>query len=117
MPTQLRDQTLRAADRVSGIRCLLAEAHYALPPVVLAELLLAVRLRLGRARSPEGVPPHTSIAHVRDGSSQAARVYFRPIELLLDAGSALDQDLVCSLEMFVEDIASRPQGAAVPPAA
>jgi hypothetical protein len=115
MRTQYPDTTVTPADRVIGIRCLLEEAHGVLPPEVLAELLLAVRQQLGRTDAAPPAPDQIALA--RDGLSQAARVYFRPVELLLGAGPRFDDGLTGSLHAFVEDSAARPRGAAVRPAA
>lgn len=112
-----RPTTLNPLDprtRTAGIRALLDEAHAALPPEVLEELVRSVRRSLADSEtvrtSAAGLPLRTQ----RPGLSQAARVFFRPIELLINVAAVLDRPLsaaaIRDLDRHLDEVASRPRG-------
>ena len=111
---------LSATARVIGITTLLDEAHAMLPAEPLAELLLAVRRSLddaARGCIPAGTNAWISALH--PGISQAARVYLRPIELLVHAAGegspVLSRGQIWQIDAYLDDIASRPTSARVSP--
>ena len=120
MATTLDPRPLDSRMRTLGIRAMLDEAHEALPPAVLAELLLAVRRTL-RDRAAMSGEQAADLSVLRPGVSQAARAYLRPIELLLHATRSSAEPLGgeerVALERYLEEVASRPRGAAAVPAA
>jgi hypothetical protein len=100
-----------------GIRSLLDEAHANLPTETLAELLLSVRRTLHEAG--EGRPDwwtNFQIPSLRPGLSQAARVYLRPIELLVhlrtERTGGLSPAAIRALDGYLDDLAAPPRGAA-----
>jgi hypothetical protein len=102
---------------VMGIRSLLDEAHANLPTETLAELLLVVRRTLNE--TADGHSPwwtHFQFPSLRPGLSQAARVYLRPIELLIhlrtERNGGLTPAAIRALDSYLDDLASRPRGAA-----
>ena len=102
--------------RVMGIRSLLDEAHANLPTETLAELLLAVRRTLREsAEERAGWWTNFQFPSLRPGVSQAARVYLRPIELLVhirtELAPGLSPGTVRALDEYLDDLASRPRGA------
>ena len=102
--------------RVMGIRSLLDEAHANLPTETLAELLLTVRRTLNEtAGGPSGWWINFQFPSLRPGISQAARVYLRPIELLIHLRTERDGGLspaaIHALDGYLDDLASRPRGA------
>jgi hypothetical protein len=116
-------QTL-AADPERELVRLLDEAHEALPAQELAEVLLGARREIapllgGRTpRRPAGRLP-AAVA-----GSPAARAYLRPMRVTLylaarhsgaDAGGELTR-LGARLDAYLEDLAARPRGSAVPAA-
>lgn len=104
--------------RAFGICSLLDEAQMSLPADTLAELLIALRRAL-RSGGVGGGPdrPSPTIESMGSGLSQAARVYFRPIELLLQASDAsgrpFDDAWIEDLDRYIDDVAARPRGAMV----
>ena len=107
---------LSAAARVIGISTLLDEAHAILPAEPLAELLLAVRRSLDEAvRGCIPAGTNAWISATRPGISRAARVYLRPIELLVHApgeGSPiLNRSQIWQVDSYLDEIAARPTGA------
>ena len=103
--------------RVTGIRSLLDEAHANLPTETLAELLLGVRRTLHEVDDDRG-PWWTNFQFpsLRPGLSQAARVYLRPIELLIllrtERNAGLSPAAIRALDGYLDDLAARPRGAA-----
>jgi hypothetical protein len=102
--------------RVMGIRSLLDEAHAHLPTETLAELLLAVRRALNEtADGHSGWWTNFQFPSLRPGVSQAARVYLRPIELLIhlrtERNGGLSSEAIRALDGYLDDLASRPRGA------
>lgn len=102
--------------RVMGIRSLLDEAHANLPTETLAELLLAVRRTLHEVGDDHGAWwTNFQFPSVRPGLSQAARVYLRPIELLIqlrtERNAGLSPAAVRALDWYLDDLAARPRGA------
>jgi hypothetical protein len=121
MTTTFDRRTLDPRTRTLGVRTMLDEAHDVLPSAVLAELLLAVRrtLRDRTLIAGAGEPP-ANVTVLRPGVSQAARVYLRPIELMLHAGGSgtapLGESDWASLDRYLDEVAARPRGAAAQPA-
>jgi hypothetical protein len=102
--------------RVMGIRSLLDEAHANLPTETLAELLLAVRRTLNETADGHSAWwTHFQFPSLRPGLSQAARVYLRPIELLIhlrtERHGGLTPVAIRALDSYLDDLASRPRGA------
>ncbi len=101
--------------RVIGIVTLLDEAHAMLPAGPLAELLLAVRRSLDEAEGRVPAGTNAWISALRPGLSQAARVYLRPIELLVhaagDGSPVLSQGQIWQIDAYLDEIAARPNGA------
>jgi hypothetical protein len=120
MTTTADPRPLDSRMRTLGIRTMLDEAHEALPPSELAELLLAVRRTL-RDRAAMAGDQAADLSVLRPGVSQATRVYLRPIELLLHATTSsaapLGDEERGALERYLEEVAARPRGAAAVPAA
>ena len=108
VPTYLGPRT-----RTLGIRALLDEAHAALSPDAFAELLLAVRRALQVDNPPSRPIGELPLPTFRPGMSQAARVYFRPIELLLNVAATIDRPLsrsaIDALDSYLDELASRPR--------
>lgn len=111
---------LSPAARVIGITTLLDEAHATLPPKPLAELLLCVRRSLDDAE--RGCIPAGIIAWIsamRPDISQAARIYLRPIELLVhaagEASPVLSRGQVWQVDAYLDEIAARPSSARLSP--
>jgi hypothetical protein len=107
---------LSPAARVIGITTLLDEAHAMLPAEPLAELLLAVRRSLDEAvRGCIPAGANAWISAMRPGISLAARVYLRPIELLVHAAGegspVLSRSQVWHVDGYLDEIAARPAGA------
>jgi hypothetical protein len=99
---------LRPRPRLFAIRQLLAEAHASLTADSLAELLLAVHRRLEATTLPL-----TGELRPRPTPSPAVRVYLRPIEVLMHGGDdTFPPDLRQDLLRYLDDVASRPRGAA-----
>ena len=102
--------------RVMGIRSLLDEAHANLPTETLAELLLAVRRTLHEVGDDHGAWwTNFQFPSLRPGLSQAARVYLRPIELLIqlrtERNAGLSPAAIRALDGYLDDLAARPRGA------
>jgi hypothetical protein len=102
--------------RVMGIRSLLDEAHANLPTETLAELLLAVRRTLNEVEGIRGAWwTSFQFPGLRPGLSQAARVYLRPIELLIhlrtERTGGLSPAAIRALDGYLDDLAARPRGA------
>ena len=102
--------------RVMGIRSLLDEAHANLPTETLAELLLAVRRTLNETIDSRGAWwTNFQFPSLRPGLSQAARVYLRPVELLIhlrtERTGGLSPAAILALDGYLDDLASRPRGA------
>ncbi len=102
--------------RVMGIRSLLDEAHANLPTETLAELLLAVRRTLNEtADGHAGWRTNFQLPSLRPGLSQAARVYLRPVDLLIqlraERNGGLSPAAIRALDAYLDDLASRPRGA------
>ena len=99
--------------REAGIRRLVDDAHVSLPADRLAELLLAVRRTIEAGavlvEATGEMPGH------RPGASPDARVYLRPIELLVHGQARPALPLPVSrreaLLSYIEDVAARPRGA------
>jgi hypothetical protein len=111
---------LSPAARVIGITTLLDEAHAMLPAEPLAELLLAVRRSLDEAvRGCIPAGANAWISAMRPGISLAARVYLRPIELLVYAAGegspVLSRGQVWQVDGYLDEIAARPTGARLTP--
>jgi hypothetical protein len=114
-PTAERSERTDNA-RVMGIRSLLDEAHANLPTETLAALLLAVRRALNEtAGGHTGWWTNFQFPSLRPGLSPAARVYLRPIELLIhlrtERNGGLSPEAIRALDGYLDDLASRPRGA------
>jgi hypothetical protein len=111
---------LSPAARVIGISSLLDEAHALLPHEPLTELLLAVRRTLDDAQRG-CIPAGTNawISALRPGISQAARIYLRPIELLIHAAGegspVLNRGQIWQVDAYLDEIAARPHSARLSP--
>ena len=111
---------LSPAAGVIGIATLLDEAHAMLTTEPLAELLLGVRRSLDGAAGGS-IPAGTNawISTQRPGLSQAAKVYLRPIELLVyaadDGSPLLSQSQIRQIDAYLDEIAARPNGARLTP--
>jgi hypothetical protein len=91
---------------------LLDEAHAALSTQDLAALLLAVRRMTGPAN---GLLP-TPASAPRASLGRAPAGYLGPITRALAAGSGMD-GVAGWLEAYLDDVAARPRGSALPKAA
>lgn len=109
----------RSNARAMGIRSLLDEAHANLPTEALAELLLAVRHTLNEVYDARNGRTawwtNFQFPSLRPGLSQAARVYLRPIELLIhlrtERNAGLSPAAIRALDGYLDDLAARPRGA------
>ena len=110
-----RERQLAESAREAKVREVVDDAHRELAPEALADLLLAARWMLTQPDAQSGIPPGSQ----RDGVP-ITRPYARPIESLVHGQAGHTPPLSSpgrqALLAYLEDVAARPRGAAVPEA-
>ena len=109
---------LSPSARVIGITTLLDEAQALLPAVALRQLVLAVRRSLNDAER-ERIPAGTDawISSLRPDIVESAKVYLRPIELLVHAAGegspVLSKGQIWQIGAYLDEIVERPTRARI----